>query len=567
MNKVNKKVINYTFITLSLTFLPIAINYFLNSTKKATIITILLVVVYFIFSKLLLNFEISAKFEIPEKFNQMKFTFSFLTLLIVTFLTQNVYLNFETIDWDTASYMVASNDINRGNLPNETQWESKGPVLFYLYSFLLSLVDGNLVSFKLLNDFLLVLISFTLFLIIYRKSNKNIGKSLSTSLLFVLLMSQPWALSEYSEIYSLLFIALAYLLLLNDEIDFFKYFLIGLFMSFSTLINQGTVLFIIPFLIISYINKKRDFLKFTIGFAIPHLIFLIIYILNYIFNIYFATYFQIPLGYSEATYANFYELRVFLRKFFEYNIFLYSLIIAIFIFYFSYSYTKKTKLKKILLDYDNWFITASFVFYFIASHNYYHHLIFLLFFISFLNIKISFASNINIVNILLGFSLITIIYSGISSSFYNLTNQKEVYDNYPLKNLSVEIDSYFEDDYTILALDYVLILHYLDKPNYSYIVHPSNHFEEFIVSVLEDLGRIDENHISSMLDSEPDVIICNPMMIIRGVATKIDDYNCAVDDYNKKYLKIDTEKYRVDQNLNYYYDPYKQINVYIKQNN
>ena len=463
--------------------------------------------------------------------------------------------------------MVASNDINRGNLPNETQWESKGPVLFYLYSFLLSLVNGNLVSFKLLNDFLLVLISFTLFLIIYRKSNRNIGKSLSTSLLFVLLMSQPWALSEYSEIYSLLFIALAYLLLLNDEIDFFKYFLIGLFMSFSTLINQGTVLFIIPFLIISYINKKRDFLKFTIGFAIPHLIFLIIYILNDIFNIYFATYFQIPLGYSEATYANFYELRVFLRKFFEYNIFLYSLIIAIFIFYFSYSYTKKTKLKEILLDYDNWFITASFVFYFIASHNYYHHLIFLLFFISFLNIKISFASNINFVNILLGFSLITIIYSGISSSFYNLTNQKEVYDNYPLKNLSVEIDSYFEDDYTILALDYVLILHYLDKPNYSYIVHPSNHFEEFIVSVLEDLGRIDENHISSMLDSEPDVIICNPMMIIRGVATKIDDYNCAVDDYNKKYLKIDTEKYRMDQNLNYYYDPYKQINVYIKQNN
>ena len=217
-----------------------------------------------------------AKFEIPEKFNQMKFPFSFLTLLIVTFLTQNVYLNFETIDWDTASYMVASNDINRGNLPNETQWESKGPVLFYLYSFLLSLVDGNLVSFKLLNDFLLVLISFTLFLIIYRKSNRNIGKSLSTSLLFVLLMSQPWALSEYTEIYSLLFKALAYLLLLNDEIDYIKYFLIGLFMSFSTLINQGTVLFIIPFLIISYISKKKDFIKFTIGFTIPHLIFLII---------------------------------------------------------------------------------------------------------------------------------------------------------------------------------------------------------------------------------------------------------------------------------------------------
>ena len=567
MNQINKKIINYTIFTLTLTFLPIVLNYLLNSTKKATIITILLVVVYFTFSKLLLNFELSTKFEVSENVNLMKLPFSFLTLLIVTFLTQNVYLNFETVDWDTASYMVASNDINRGNLPNETQWESKGPLLFYLYSFLLNLVNGNLVSFKLLNDFLLVLISFILFLIIYRKSNLNFGKSLSTSLLFILLMSQPWALSEYTEIYSLLFIALAYLLLLNDEIDYIKYFLIGLFMSFSTLINQGTVLFIIPFLIISYISKKKDFIKFTIGFTIPHLIFLIIYILNDIFNIYFATYFQIPLGYSEATYANFYELRVFLRKFFEYNIFLYSLIILIFIFYLSYSYTKRTKLKELLLDYDNWFIVVSLVFYFVASHNYYHHLIFLLFFITFLNTKISFSSNINIVNILVGFSLITILYSGSANSFHNLTNQKEVYNNYPLKNLSIEIDSYFEDDYTILALDYVLILHYLDKPNYSYIVHPSNHFEEFIVSVLKDLGRIEENHISSMLDSEPDVIICNPMMIIRGVATKIDDYNCAVDDYNKKYLKIDTERYKMDENLNYYYDPYKQINVYIKQDN
>ena len=62
----------------------------------------------------------------------------------------------------------------------------------------------------------------------------------------------------------------------------------------------------------------------------------------------------------------------------------------------------------------------------------------------------------------------------------------------------------------------------MDKPNYSYIVHPSNHFEEFIVEILTDLNRLEPNHISFMQDNQPEVIICNPKMIIRGEPTKID---------------------------------------------
>ena len=148
-------------------------------------------------------------------------------------------------------------------------------------------------------------------------------------------------------------------------------------------------------------------------------------------------------------------------------------------------------------------------------------------------------------------------------SFNNLKNIDQVYENYPIRQLSAEIDSYFEEDYTVLALNYVLVLHYLDKPNYSYIVHPSNHFEEFIIDVLIDLERINSNHISSMLNSEPDVIICNNKMIIRGEPTKIDTYNCAVDDYNGNYSKLETSEYEMNPNLLYYKDPYRQISVFI----
>ena len=49
-------------------------------------------------------------------------------------------------------------------------------------------------------------------------------------------------------------------------------------------------------------------------------------------------------------------------------------------------------------------------------------------------------------------------------------NLNEVYENYPLKQLSKDIDNNFKNDqYDILAMDYLLILYYLDKPNFSYI--------------------------------------------------------------------------------------------------
>ena len=73
--------------------------------------------------------------------------------------------------------------------------------------------------------------------------------------------------------------------------------------------------------------------------------------------------------------------------------------------------------------------------------------------------------------------------------------------------MSQIIDSYFEDDYDILALDHHLVLFYLNKPNFSYIVHPTNHFEPWIEEVLIDMDLIEQNNVVNLINKKPDVLI------------------------------------------------------------
>ncbi len=503
----------------------------------------------------------------------VNYSFSYLLLLVFTLATQNIYLNIETLEWDIASYLVASQGLQDGILPNELQWESKGPIFIYLY-YLLSLpVENMLVIFKLINDMLLFFVSVVLFQIIVSRS-KDLVKALLSSLLFLMLMSQVWAQSGYSELYSLLFMSLAYYVIVNHRYKLTSYIIVGLLYSLSTLINQGTVIFIISVVLseLASNNKRNYFRKMTymgIGFAVPHILFLLVYSINGLLDVYLATFLTIPFGYIQAQYSSFYELFVFSRELLEYNFFLYFTLLSLLVVTFlNYINPLTLKIRRIFFDFENLNIFFGLLFYFVGSHNYYHHLIFLMFYISFLVPKLQFLNQKKFVYILIFISSISIFQNSFKDSLNNLSNIETIQQDYPLYQLSQEIDSYFTQDYEVLAFDYNLILYYLDKPNFSYIVHPSNHFEEFIVTVLSDLNRIDENYISELIEKEPDVIICNPRLIIRGVPTEISKisslFNCEVSDYNKKYTKIDTSRYTYDENLNYYFDPYREINVFIK---
>jgi hypothetical protein len=400
---------------------------------------------------------------------------------------------------------------------------------------------------------------------------RKILPSLFSSFLFLLLTSQAWSVSEYSELYSLLFIGLSYYLYLNKIFKEYNLILLGFLLSCSTLINQGTVLFLIPIIFGIYDKFKNNnpikkLTTFIFSFLVPHFFFLLIYYLNGLLDIYLSTYLEIPLGYTTASYANLYELKVFLKKFYEFNFYLYSAFLLLLIFALKEIINNiKINYRDVLFDFVNLNILVSIIFYFIGSHNYYHHLFFFLFNASLLISKLKIKKESILISVLILFSFVSIYNNFSQKSIENLTSLDKISKNYPLKNLSEEIDTYFDGDYSVLAMDYVLILFYLDKPNYSYIVHPSNHFEDFIIKELEKKNRIPSNHISVMIDSKPDVIICNQKMIIRGKPTKVDTYNCQVSDYYKEYLELDTTRYLKNENLNYYFDPYKEIKVFIKQ--
>ena len=561
------------FLIFLILVIPKQINLLYSNQRNATFSTLGLVLALFLYYK---YFDENLFLDqIKKLFSKFKFKFSvfpsLMILLFITLTTQAFYLNFETIEWDVASYLVASSEIDKGFLPNETQWESKGPVFLYMYNFFINIVGKDFVLFRLLNDFLLFLLSTIIFLIVYETSERKIFPSFFSSLLFLLLTSQAWSVSEYSELYSLLFIGLSYYLYLIKKDNNNTLIFLGILISISTLINQGTVMFVIPFLIIFYKKLTKEELTkiltvFGFGLVLPHILFLIIYATQDLLNVYFATYIQIPLGYIQSNYANLYELKVFFRSYYSFLGPLYLGLVSLFLFVFIARIKDFSNISNIFFDFKYLNIILSFLFYFIGSHNYYHHLIFLLYFSSFLLIELKVNTQTLLIYSFLTISLVVFLQQNGQNAISNLKDPNKTFNEYPLKSLANEIDSYFEDEYTIFALDYLLVPYYLDKANYSYIIHPSNHFEEFIVGALSDLDIIEKNYIgNTLLYEDPDVVLCSQRMIIRGTPVKNTLYNCEVSDYRKNYFKLDTSKYVESPNLNFYRDPYKELKVFIRK--
>ncbi|MAR64478.1 MAG: hypothetical protein CMB83_00905 [Flammeovirgaceae bacterium] len=560
INKINKRLV-LTILLTAPGFL--LLTNFLPQDKKATFST-------FAFFLLFCFFNLVSK---VLDFNENKFTtynnlyttsFLIIIYLILILFTQNYLLNFEIIDWDIPSYMVASNEIKNGYLPNETQWESKGPVLIYMYYFVLKIVSGNFIYFKVANDLILLLISLILFATASVISKNKLIISSIPTFVFILFMSQPWAVSGYSELYALVFISLGILIYKVKEFKF-SYFLIGLMFSMSTLVNQGTILFLLPLLIgiFGIENYKNKLLKIFIGFTLPHLIFLYIYQINDLLNVYFATFVTIPISYTSANYSNLYELKVFMRSFFEFNPALYFVLLIVFILLLKSFFYKLHFLKGLIQNVEFLLVVTSLLFYFVASHNYYHHLLFFLYFISLYISKTKF--DVNFV-FLISFVLLSVV-SSVSvngySSYKNLKNIESVYENYPLRQLAIEIEKKEISNLEILALDYNLLLHYLGQPNYSYIVHGTNFLEPYILSSLEEIRIIESDYLNSLKNKKPNVIICSEYMIVRGEVETQLIFPCN-QDHLLDYYQLNTDIY-FTENLNYYRDPYKEIKLFIKR--
>lgn len=549
-------------------FLPLYFSLINNYQKSVTLTSVLFLSLCIVFYKKIFSDDVFYPGFKVENYFLIKDSVILPVLFLIVLFTQNKYLNIETITWDVPSYLVASQEINKGFLPFETQWESKGPLFLYLYNLISNIAGGNFVYFKLINDFILFLTSIFLFLSL-KLNYKEKESAIFPTLLFILITSHVWFISELSEIYCLVFLSLSYYIYRKLPPKEVTFLIIGFCISLSTLINQGTVLFAIPYLISICFFYKENILKLLVSFIsgalVPHLIFLAIYNSKSLTELYISQYIQLPLNYVKSSSPSINEILVILREFFKYDYFLYFAIISLAVLFISEKFGRRYDK---ILDIDSLNFLTAIAFYFIAGHSYQHHLFYAIFFFVIFLGKIESTSKKLFIMSLIFLSTFSILSKTFEDSYYNITNTDEIYSNYPLRNLSEDLSKLIKDqDYEVLALDYVLILYYLQKENMSYIIHPSNHNEDYIVNELLRLNKIrtnDFNHVSYLIEKEPKVIICNSKIISGGDVIKLDFYNCAIDDYKNNYTKLDTSKYRYDENLNFYYDPYKEINVYIK---
>ena len=106
-------------------------------------------------------------------------------------------------------------------------------------------------------------------------------------------------------------------------------------------------------------------------------------------------------------------------------------------------------------------------------------------------------------------SSISVSFKSFDRSFHNLKNVDTLLENYPLYQASKLIEENFSGEYNVFALDYVAVLHYLDKANFSYIVHPSNHFEPYIADTLIKANKIESDEVNKAILRSPDVILCS----------------------------------------------------------
>ncbi len=555
---------NYNIETFLFCSLILILSFIELEIRSKSLIFIILLIFFYNYKN-----KDKYKFGFTFKFNKISYL---IIIFIALIINQNTYLNFEIISIDVPSYLVASRSINFFELPFSNQWESKGPLFIYFYRFLLLISNNNYLFFRILNDLLLFLITFLIFSTSYKISN-NYFTAFISSIFFVSITSHVWYVTELSEIYCLVFILYQYFIISGRPMTKKTILLCGVLVSISSLINQSTAIFLIGciFYIYKEINLKELNYYFTLllGFLIPQIIFYLLYFFNDLSILYFTNYIKIPFGYVGSGEFQFYELIVWLRRYFNFSQLLYFSFLSVF-FVLAIKLLKKQFFKSFRFNLNILYLILGFLIYVIAGHNYQHHLFYTIAFFSILISHLEINKMTSVIYVLIIFSAIHIFSFSFDKSFNNLINYEETFDNYPLRSLASEINNLYEDkNYEVLAIDHVLLLFYLEKPNISYIIHPFNNFEEYIVNALLETGKLktnDSSHLSYYIETEPEIIICAPQTIIDGSPTKLgsDIFNCEITDYKKNYIKLDTQIYLDNPNREYYYNPYISIDVFIK---
>ncbi len=459
--------------------------------------------------------------------------------------------HYETIDWDINSFLVTSLEFGRDSIPFENQYENKPPILFGIFYIFSIFSDKNLVLIKLLND---LVISFTIFqtIFIFKEDTKLRLNNFLPPILFILFISNVWFHPSYSEYLSLYFIVSSYLIYKKIK-KFYKYSLIGLLVGISSLINLGTVIYLICYILIFFlfeVKKLKSIINLLFGFGLIHLLLLLIYYFRGLVDEYIMSMLFIPISYGTTQFSLLSSITIFLNSFVSYSFYIYILLIFTFsififkIFILSKNFDLNFKHIEILF-----FIFISIMFFSLAGKGYYHHLIFLLYFVSLTPVWVENIITKKTMVALTIFTLLISVNKFYEQTFVNLENFNSLQENYPIKIISDNIISEKTDYDVIFSTEYILLLYYLDERNSSYIVHPTLYDYEEITSVIVKYGKISIDEKSENLDKEPD--------IIEGFKS---------DEVFKNYKQYNTSDLNLELKLLNYWDKDPNINILIRKN-
>lgn len=445
------------------------------------------------------------------KINKISDIYIYIFLIISTLSVQAYTLNQEIFNWDTSTFLIVANDIRKFNLPLLNQWDNKNPLLYFFYALPLYFFGNNIFIFKFQNYFVKILLVMSVYTL-SKKISKLKYKNIFSAIFFIVLLSRsPYAQSFDSEYVVILFYIPILNILLKDQINRTDLYLIGIFSSLTFLVSSISVFLLlftnIYFFLVNYKNFKLSFItKYFFGLSIPF-IFLIIIYRNYL-NLIFSNLFIIPIKYSSQRNPNLIDITIdhfndffFFKNYILFGVLTYLILIYIILNIFRLISTKN--LFPILLV-----IFSSLFTYFYLGKGHWHYLIFYYYFLSFAIVYLNSRKFSNLILITLFFSFTTVIPFTFRDMVINFYNIEKISAGYDLLQISNELQSNYEIKEGFALNDH-LLLFYLDIPNYSKIVHPSNHWRDSCTETLYKLGMYELNELEKIKNANLDLIICD----------------------------------------------------------